>query len=301
MSRADQADSPVGRLLDLARRGRLYPATILHGGSADQRQRAAVEVARALLCEREAAADRPCGHCRNCARIAAPGGEANPFHPDFAWLARDLKTATSAEATRDFLRAAHSAPYEARGQVFVIGEADSLSPEAGDALLKLIEEPGLGSPRHYFLLAPSRLDLPETLRSRSLAVFLGSPVEIDPEKRRQLTESVIEGLTAWQQERSGLRLLDLARRLGQPEDFDDPRAEAPWIAAARVLRDVAIEPPPPLTALRPALLALADALLAAPPWRLRGIAAGRILEGLLARHLATAGTHKGDRQKGHTN
>jgi hypothetical protein len=37
---------------------------------------------------------------------------------------------------------------------------------------------------------------------------------------------------------------------------------------------------------RAARLALAEALLEAPAWRLRGIAAERILEGLVSRHLA---------------
>ena len=123
--------------------------------------------------------------CRERVRAAAAGtagGSSVPrgaaseerFHPDFAWLERDLKTSTSVEATRELLRAAQLSPFEARGQVFVIADAASLSGEAADALLKAIEEPGLTAPRHFLLLAPSRLDLPPTLRSRSLSVFLGA-------------------------------------------------------------------------------------------------------------------------------
>ncbi|KAB2964279.1 MAG: hypothetical protein F9K18_07670, partial [Thermoanaerobaculia bacterium] len=166
--------SPLAGLIDLARRGRLYPSTILHGGSGAARRDAALELSRALLCERGEPGERPCGACRHCRRVAWPGEAGEAFHPDFAVLVRDLKTSTSAESTREFLRAAHSAPFEARGQVFAVAEADTLSAEAGDALLKMLEEPGLGSPRHFLLLAPSRTDLPETLRSRSLAVYLGA-------------------------------------------------------------------------------------------------------------------------------
>src|SRR5690606_4830330 len=94
---------PVLGLIRLARSGKLYPSTILHGGSPEARREAAAAVARALLCERESPDERPCGSCRHCARIGAPSADgAMPFHPDFAWLARDLKTATSAEATREF-------------------------------------------------------------------------------------------------------------------------------------------------------------------------------------------------------
>ena len=110
-----------------------------------------------------------------CARIAPPAdGDESRFHPDFAWLERDLKTSTSAEATRDLMRAAQLSPYEARGQVFVIADAASLSGEAADSLLKAIEEPALSAPRHFLLLAASRFDLPPTLRSRSLALYLGA-------------------------------------------------------------------------------------------------------------------------------
>jgi hypothetical protein len=55
------------------------------------------------------------------------------------------------------------------------------------------------------------------------------------------------------------------------------------LAAAAVLRSLELEEDP--AGGRRARLALAEALLEAPPLRLRGIAAERILEGLVARHL----------------
>jgi DNA polymerase III gamma/tau subunit len=168
----------LDRPLTLAIEGRLYPSVILHGGSELARFDAVITFARALLCEREAA-ERPCGVCRHCRRIVPPDSaeaEAASFHPDFLWLARDLKTAVSADATREMLRSAQLSPFEARGQVFVIAEAASLSAEASDALLKAIEEPFERTPRNFFLLAPSRLDLSPTLRSRSLSLHLGAAV-----------------------------------------------------------------------------------------------------------------------------
>ena len=64
-------------VIELARDGRLYPALILHGGSLEDRRRAATELARTLLCERPAES-RPCGECRHCRRIdAAESGAAS--------------------------------------------------------------------------------------------------------------------------------------------------------------------------------------------------------------------------------
>lgn len=286
----------VAGLAELARAGRLYPALILHGGSPQVRQQAALTLARALLCERDTT-ERPCGVCRHCRRIVWPppaddkkkprADEPPPlFHPDFAVLLRDLKTSTSAEATREALRAAHSSPFEARGQVFVVGEADTLSPEGGDALLKLLEEPGLGAPRHFFLLAPSRIDLAPTLRSRSLAVYLGAAEAADEKKIARAAEGVAASVARFAERGRGLDLIAAAGWLAGVHDFKDPRAQAPWSAAATALRAAAYAETTPARYRRPLLDLAHDLLAEAPPLRLRGIPAERILEGMVSRRLA---------------
>lgn len=289
------------RLTELAREGRLYPALLVHGSGEAARREAALVLARTLLCARERSAERPCGGCAHCRRIGWPGDEA-PFHPDFAVLERDLKTATSAEAARTFLAAAHVSPFEARGQVFVVGEADTLSPEAGDALLKQLEEPGLGAPRHFLLLAPSRLDLPPTLRSRSWAVYLGPAEPFEPSEIEDAAAELAGALERCRRGDGAIHLLDAAARLVALGGFEDPRAEAPWGKAAAVAHRAALDEALD-DALRRPLLALAEELLAAPPMRLRGIPVERIVEGLVARHLtcavgATAGSRSGSAEPG---
>jgi hypothetical protein len=253
-----------GAALEAARQGRLYPAVILHGGDAEERRQAAVELARTLLCE-AAAGERPCGVCRHCRRIAWPrtaGGPADaspaPFHPDFQVLERDLKTSTSVDATRELMRGAQVSPFEARGQVFVIGSAESLTGEAANALLKSLEEPHVTAPRHFLLLAPSRLDLLPTLRSRSLAVFLGPAVAADPERVEILAGAFAAAAGAYAETGAAVYLLRAAEALaaaggdraggakggggGEPGGWDDPRAGRPWaLAAAAVLRS--LQPP----------------------------------------------------------
>ena len=143
--------------LAAARRGELYPSVILDGGGPEARQRAALELSRALLCE-VAPEARPCGVCRHCRRIVWPGGETESFHPDFQLLERDLKASTSVDATREMLRTAQVSPYEARGQVFVVASAESLTGEAANALLKTLEEPHLSSPPNFRLRPPATAD-----------------------------------------------------------------------------------------------------------------------------------------------
>jgi hypothetical protein len=268
-----------------ARAGRLYPAVILHGAGEEERRAAALVLARTLLCEAAPAA-RPCGVCRHCRRIAWPGDDA-PFHPDFQVLERDLKTSTSVEATRELLKTAQVSPFEARGQVFVVASAETLSGEAANALLKLLEEPPASAPRHFLLLAPSRLDLLPTLRSRSLSVFLGASEPADPEAVERAARAFAGAVAAWAESGAAVHLLLAAEALhgGAPKAWEDPRAGRPWATAAAAVAAAAGDSGAAGHLRRP-LLALAEDLLAAPPWRLRGVTAERILEGLVARHLA---------------
>lgn len=271
-------------VLALARQGRLYPAVILHGASPERRREAALALARTLLCERDAS-ERPCGVCRHCRRVLWPEPEAETFHPDFRVLERDLRTSTSAEAVRGFLRAAFSSPFEARGQVFVIAEAETLTGEAADSLLKLLEEPPSRSPRHFLLSAPVRLDLLPTLRSRSLAIYLGAQEALDAEAIAELAASFSSAIAQFRQTRSAVFLLAAAGALEAAGGWDDPRARRPWaLASAAIVRSLeTLDAEPPL---RRRLLELAQALLEAPQWRVRAISPGRLLEGLLSRYLA---------------
>lgn len=273
--------------LGVARQGRLYPSVILHGRGPEARREASLTLARALLCEAPPEA-RPCGACRHCRRIAWPSAEADVFHPDFQVLERDLKTSTSVDATREMLRTAQVSPFEARGQVFVVAAAETLSGEAANALLKNLEEPHTSAPRNYFLLAPSRLDLLPTLRSRSLAVFLGAAETADEADVEPVARAFAGALSGWLSTGSAIFLLAAAEALGRAGGWEDPRAARPWaVAAAAVLRSLQGLPEIPEGApSRRALLALAEDLLGAPLLRLRGVAAERILEGLVARHLA---------------
>jgi hypothetical protein len=303
--------------LALARRGELYPGVILHGGSAEERRAAALALGRTLLCGMDPD-ERPCGECPHCRRIVlagaagegdeGAGGAAAPsagrageaaFHPDFQVLERDLKASTSVEATKAFLRTAQVSPFEARGQVFVVASAESLSGEAANALLKTLEEPHVSAPRHFMLLAPSRLDLLATLRSRCLSIYLGGALRPPAEELDELAGDLGRCFAAWAQSGdkrgSAAWLLAAAALLEASGDFSDLRSGAPWSRAAAAVVAARERPgvPPELS---PRLLALAEDLLRAPAWRLRAVPAPRILDGLVARHLAPPRTRRLTRQ-----
>ncbi|MCP4200348.1 MAG: hypothetical protein GY769_00245 [bacterium] len=271
--------------LDLARAGRLYPSLILHGGTESSRREAVLQLAKCLLCDGASDSEqRPCGACRHCKRITWPDRDSNAFHPDFQVLERDLKTVTSVDATKEFLRGAQVTPFEAQGQVFVIASAETLSGEAANVLLKVLEEPPGTTPRHFLMLAPSQFDLLPTLRSRSLALFLGTGPRPRGEELLQTAADFGRVLESYLGSRHAGELLAAAAVLKKSGKWDDPRARGPWERAAAAILDCA-ESQAHSNARR-ALLALAADLLEAPRLRLRGIPADRILEGCVSRRLA---------------
>ena len=119
---------------------------------------------------------------------------------------------TSVEATKRFVETAQVTPFEARGQVFVIAAAESLSPGAADALLKNLEEPFETSPRHFLLLAPSQFDLSPTLRSRSLAIYLGAAAGLDEEPVARLAAAAAARLESYWRSGAAIELMATAGR-----------------------------------------------------------------------------------------
>ena len=214
-------------------RGPAVPSIILHGGEPAERLALANKIARALLCEAEPDT-RPCGRCRHCRRIDIENDGV--FHPDFVFVRRDpgkRETVIPVDKVRTLLQTAQVSPFEARGQVFVIVEAEVLHPAGANVLLKTLEEPAYRSPRNFLLLASSASELLPTLRSRSWTVYLGAGATgndgelvsdlVDLWRRRPGDEAFVPWVSA------------LAARLLKGGGFEDIRARqagpgspAPW-------------------------------------------------------------------------
>jgi hypothetical protein len=272
----------------LARSGQLYPSVILHGGSQEDRVAAAISLARAVLCAGSPGGP-DCG-CRHCRRIQMPAEGAVLFHPDVHFLWQDLRTVTSTDATRQMLRAAQLHPFEAQGQIFVVMNAETLSDEAANVLLKMLEEPPRSAPRHFLLLSPAGDRLLPTVRSRSMSVYLGATERPDPEQVGEVASAFARALEEYGTGGSPLHLLAAADALLAGGTWDDARDPRPFtFAASAVVAAYRSGAGAMRAGQGAAMLALAeDLLLFAPETRTRNISAQRILEGLLSKHLARA-------------
>ena len=124
---------PVQTLERSLAEGRLHHAYLFVGPAHLGKSTLAVQFAQALNCDSDAS---PCGVCSSCTRIA----EGNHADVRLISLGEDAGSIGIA-AVRDIINSAHLRPYEGRTRVFIITEADLLTRDASNALLKILEEP----------------------------------------------------------------------------------------------------------------------------------------------------------------
>ena len=124
------------RVNTLAANGRLPQSVLLTGGSERLREKCAMELAGAVLCEHPVSG-APCGKCPACVRLKAGS------HPDLIPVKpqKDRKT-VSIDVVRELvLDGLYEAPNEAENKVYLFYGAQELSPLIQNALLKTVEEP----------------------------------------------------------------------------------------------------------------------------------------------------------------
>ncbi|GLW25046.1 DNA polymerase III subunit delta' [Microbispora triticiradicis] len=136
-------------------------AWLFTGPPGSGRSTAAKAFAAALLCP-----EQGCGHCDACHQVEVGS------HPDVTFV-RPEGLSYGVRQTRELVLKAAGAPTLGRWRVVLFEDADRVTEQAANALLKAIEEP---PPRTVWLLcAPSADDMIITIRSRCRVVTLGTP------------------------------------------------------------------------------------------------------------------------------
>lgn len=138
--------------------------------------------ARILLCESVKKGDLvlPCDNCSSCRQMKTSGEEAGKdedlscVHSDFHLIKKEKdKKNISIEQVRDFIKILNLSSFLNSYKIGIIKNAESLSIEASNALLKTLEEPG--KKVVVILIASSIEEIPQTIASRS-QVLNFSPV-----------------------------------------------------------------------------------------------------------------------------
>jgi len=181
------------RLLGAHRSGRLGHTLLLAGGGGRGAYDIALRLAQALLCEanrvQPAHAREACAVCRNVAHFNHPDflcvsplspeykrQQGNDRQPEpepvvralmedcYAALEVGANWGITADQARQLIQWASMTPWEARGKVVLIAEADKVNEASADILLKTLEEP---PPDVTLILVSARpQDLLPTVRSR---------------------------------------------------------------------------------------------------------------------------------------
>ena len=246
-------DTERALLAGAFRRGVLPHALLFHGPRGVGKQRLALWTARLALCANPTAG--PCGSCVSCAnagRLEHPdihwyfpvprprvsgspeklqaamedqrrqGLEERRAHP-LSIHEDDGPTGLYLALIRSLRTRAHKKPVLGHTQVFVVGDAEALvpqegSPEAANAMLKLLEEPPGGT--RFILTSSEPGGLLDTIRSRTLGLHL-SPL---PETRVAAFLSEHAGASAQDAARAAaLSRGSIGRALGLlPDEGGDP-------------------------------------------------------------------------------
>jgi DNA polymerase-3 subunit delta' len=152
--------------LQTAARGRgMSHSWLFTGPPGSGRSNAAIAFAAALECE-----EAGCGECHACRTVLAGS------HADVSVI-RTEKLSIGVDEVRDLVRRAALAPVGRRWQVLIVEDADRLTEQACNALLKAIEEPT--DRTVWMLCAPTVEDVLTTIRSRCRLVTLTTPTAED--------------------------------------------------------------------------------------------------------------------------
>lgn len=157
----------VAALGELFRQGRLPPCPLPGRGGRHREENPGPPVCRRGLCTAPQG-ERPCGRCLACDKVE------RGIHPDVLMLTGGKGSRSfHVDSIRRLRQEAYLAPNEGRMKVFLLLDAHTMTVQAQNALLKVIEDPPQAS--LFVLTVRSRRQLLPTILSRVVTFSLEAP------------------------------------------------------------------------------------------------------------------------------
>lgn len=158
--------------------GRLPHTVVVEGAAGTGKQLFASIFAQTALCSAE---KKPCGVCIHCKKVK------KSIHPDLLYFKADFsshslqdlqnakhkKESIGIDVIRAIKETAYIKPNEANKKIYVFTDAQNITVQAQNALLKLIEEPPISA--IFVLLVPSKSLLLPTILSRATLLQMEKP------------------------------------------------------------------------------------------------------------------------------
>ena len=203
-------------------------AYIIHGERSSGKEFIAKVFAQALLCEK--GGKEPCGQCHSCHQAVSGN------HPDIIRVLHDKPATIGVEDIRtginnDIL----IKPYSSEYKVYIINEAEKMTVQAQNALLKTLEEPPAYA---VIILLTSNLEMMlPTILSRCVVLNM-KPVPDDMVKGYLMKELQIPDYKADVCTAFARGNLGKAKALAASEEFDNIKTEA--VSLLKYIRDMDI-------------------------------------------------------------
>lgn len=156
---------------------RLSHTYLVTGEGKEAKDQLALAFAQALNCEKgKPFCDCSCASCGKIYLLQ---------HPDVLHVGRDEKDRSiKIEEIKEVLKRAFLKPFEGKWKVFIFHEADRLTVEASNALLKTLEEPPART--IFILLAEHKEGLLPTLQSRAFEIRVKPALPAEENRDRQI-------------------------------------------------------------------------------------------------------------------
>ena len=206
----------IAHLTKAMEAGKVSHAYIFSGAKGTGKLTLADAFAMALQCTGEG--ERPCGSCHSCQQAASGN------HPDIIHLTHEKPNSIGVEDVREQLVGdVQIRPYNGKYKIYIIPEAEKLTVQAQNAILKTIEEP----PEYavIILLTTNEQSFLDTIRSRCVLLQL-KPVPDEQVKaylmeHLQIPDYEADICSAFAQGNIGKAI-----RLASSEDFNSIKGSA---------------------------------------------------------------------------
>lgn len=158
---------------------------ILFFGDEDNCFNAAISLAKSLLCKNKNI--KPCNNCSICNKIK------KNIHPDVKIISSDkTKNSFHVEKIRELKSDAYTTPTESEYKIYILKNAQAMTLQAQNAILKLLEEP----PKNviFILTSENKQELLPTVISRCVCFDIGSCYNLEKEKIKDIATKLLGAL-----------------------------------------------------------------------------------------------------------
>lgn len=122
-------------LLDGILQGNISHAYIINGETGSGRRLLASALTKALLCENRSAQGDACGVCKSCKQADSNN------HPDVRFVTHEKASISVDDIREQLINDITIKPYSSAYKIYIIPDANKMTEQAQNALLKTIEEP----------------------------------------------------------------------------------------------------------------------------------------------------------------